>query len=147
MRRLDGRMRLGLTEIPAMLIHSQSTGIVTRNGQRIAKGFAGNDSRPKVNPDHIHGYNNPAAQHLRFIGPLPQGLYKIAEWQDEHPGLGPIVAILVQVSGETFGRNNFRIHGASSSDPMNSSEGCIVLSHDDRVALRATGETLLQVVA
>ena len=129
-----------------MLTFSQSTGIMTRDGEQIAQGWAGNDSRPGVNPNHVHGYNNPDAQAIRCIGPLPQGLYKIAEWQDEHPGLGPIVAILQQVSGETFGRDDFRIHGASSSDPLNSSEGCIVLPHNDRVAVRATGETLVQVI-
>ena len=129
-----------------MLTYSQSTGIMTRAGEQIAKGFAGNDSRPVVNPNHVHGYNNPLAQNVHCIGPLPQGLYKIVEWQDERPGLGPIVAVLQQVSGETFGRDGFRIHGASASDPLNSSEGCIVLPHNDRVAVRATGETLVQVI-
>ena len=130
-----------------MLIFSQSTGIITLDGQQIAKGFAGNDSRPGVNPDHVHGYNNPDAQAIHCIGPLPQGMYRIVEWQDEHPGLGPIVAILEQVDGETYGRDDFRIHGASATDPLNSSEGCIVLPHDQRVVVRATGDLDLQVIA
>ncbi len=129
-----------------MLVYSQSTGILTRDGVELAHGWAGNDSRPGANPAHKHGYNNPDAEQLHQIGPLPQGVYKIIEWQDEHPGLGPIVAILQQVSGETYGRGEFRIHGADAADPLNSSEGCIVLPHDDRVVLRATGETDLQVV-
>lgn len=128
-----------------MLTYSQSTGIMTRDGAVIARGFAGNDSRPGVNPGHIHGFNNPDAQDVHCIGPLPQGLYNIVEWQDEHPGLGPIVAILQQVEGETFGRDGFRIHGAAAVDPLNSSEGCIVLPYGERVALRATGETQLRV--
>jgi hypothetical protein len=131
-----------------MRFYSQSTGHVTsEGGTLLAIGFAGNDSRPGVNPGHVHGYNNPAAQAIHCIGPLPQGLYKIVEWQDEHPRLGPIVAILQQVSGETFGRDDFRIHGASATDPLNSSEGCIVLPHADRVAWRASGDMDLEVVA
>ena len=130
-----------------MRIYSQSTGIVSLNGEQVAVGFAGNDSRPGVNDGHIHGYNNPDAQAIHCIGPLPQGVYRILEWQDEHPGLGPIVAILQQVSGETYGRDDFRIHGASATDPLNSSEGCIVLPHEDRVAWRASGDLDLQVVA
>ena len=131
-----------------MLIYSQSTGILTREGVQIAKGFAGNDSRPDANPNKVHGFNNPAAQNLHKIGPLPQGLYRIVEWQDQRPGLGKVVAILEQIGGETFGRDDFRIHGASASDPLNSSEGCIVLPGQfQRVAVRATGETMLQVVA
>jgi hypothetical protein len=128
-----------------MLSFSQSTGIVSLNGKQIARGFAGNDSRPGVNPDHVHGYCNPDMQARHNIGPLPQGLYHIERWEDQHPGLGPIVAILAQVSGESYGRSGFRIHGASSNDPLNSSEGCIVLPRDARLALRASGETQIQV--
>jgi len=129
-----------------MVIYSQSTGLMTKDGAEFAHGFAGNDSRPGVNPNHIHGYNNPDAQNKPGIGPLPQGLYRIDHWDDEHPGLGPIVAILVQIGGESYGRSGFRIHGMSATDPRNSSEGCICLPHDARVALRASGETLVQVV-
>jgi len=127
-----------------MLTYSQSTGIMTRNGEEIARGWAGNDSRPKVNPDRVHGYNNPDAQNLHCIGPLPQGLYKIGEW-GVHPELGAHSAPLTQVSGETYGRSGFYIHGPGA-DPANSSEGCIVIPHDPRLAVEATGETLVQVI-
>lgn len=128
-----------------MLSFSQSTGIMSLNGQPIAQGWAGNDSRPGVNPDHIHGFNNPDAQSIHCIGPLPQGTYTIGVWGD-HPVVGANSAPLTQVEGETFGRNGFFIHGPGA-DPANSSEGCIVIPHDQRLVVQATAETQLQVTA
>lgn len=129
-----------------MLIYSQSTGIMTLNGEQVAQGWAGNDGRPGVNPDHVHGYNNPDAQAISCIGPLPQGIYNIGAW-GTHPVLGANSAPLTQVEGDTFGRDGFLIHGPEAADPANSSEGCIVIPHDQRMAVMGTGETQVQVVA
>jgi hypothetical protein len=96
--------------------------------------FAGNDSRPEVNPDHIQGRNNPAYVALHKIGPLPPGVYRFGPW-GHHPGLGDHVASLTQIEGETYGRNAFYMHGASSVDPLNSSEGCVVVPHGPRVQI------------
>ena len=132
-----------------MLIYHQSTGLMTNEaGDVVEHGFAGNDYRADVNPNRIHGKNNPYAQNIHCIGPLPRGMYTIMEWQDRHPGLGPLVAELVpDTDNEMFGRSGFFNHGAGGNDPGNSSEGCIVAPHAERQAVKDSGETRLQVVA
>ena len=113
-------------------------------------GFAGNDSRPGVNPNRIHGYNNPDAQGVKCIGPLPRGWYTIGK-PFHHPGLGPLTFILTPDPANAMcGRDSLRMHGASATDPANSSEGCIVQAHDVRVKLAelvAAGINRLEVVA
>jgi hypothetical protein len=114
------------------LNYSQSTGNLTDdNGKHICTGFAGNDSRPGVNPNHIHGFDNPDAESIHGIGPLPKGKYTVGTWGD-HPPLGPMSAPLTQIEGETYGRSGFFIHGGAALDVFNSSEGCVVLHRDDR---------------
>ena len=104
------------------LNYSQTTGQVTDdNGKSIAKGWAGNGC----------GRNNPTMQDVHCVGPLPQGVYKIGAWYD-HTRLGPMVADLHQISGETFGRNDFFIHGPSSEHYGQESKGCIVVPREDR---------------
>ena len=131
-----------------MLIYSQSTGIMTRsNGVQIAHGWAGNDYRADTNPSGIKGKNNPAAQNIHCIGPLPQGLYLLDAWESEHPGLGPWVCHLTpSPANEMFGRSGFYIHGPSQTDPDGSSEGCICLLRTDRMSVKQSGESTLQVV-
>ncbi len=66
-----------------ILNFSQSTGTVTTEaGAFVAKGWAGRGD----------GKNNPDAQSIRSFGPLPQGLYKVGPWEEEHPGLGVAAA-------------------------------------------------------
>ena len=114
------------------LNYSQSTGQMTKDdGTLVATGFAGNNSRPGVNPKHLQGMNNPDMQSVHCIGPLPQGTYTVGTWGLHHP-VGPNSAPLTQTSGETFGRNAFFIHGPGDTDPMNSSEGCICIHMPDR---------------
>lgn len=118
------------------LTYFQSTGfLINDNGVTVAKGWAGNDSRPDTNPDHIHGYNNPDAQNLHNIGPLPQGVYNVGAW-GHYPKVGDNAAPLTQIEGESFGRSGFFIHGPGA-DPANSSEGCIVIPHNERLAVMA----------
>ena len=50
------------------------------------------------------------------------------------PGLGPLVAHLEQVQGDSFGRSGFYFHGPSM-DPAHmgqESKGCIVVQHASR---------------
>ncbi len=106
------------------LNYAQSTGKVTLDdGTLVAVGWAGRGK----------GKNNPAMQAVKSTGPLPQGVYTIGPWYD-HPRLGVMVARLIQTEGETFGRDEFFIHGASRNlDKFGEeSKGCIVLTHNDR---------------
>lgn len=132
------------------LFYSQSDGVLEDSKDVLGVGFAGNDSRPGVNPDHIHGYNNPDAQQVHNIGPLPRGFYTIGD-PITHPHLGPLAfPLMPDASNEMFGRSDFWIHGASPKDPLNSSEGCIVMAHSIRLALAeivAHGFNRLQVTA
>ena len=106
------------------LNYAQSTGKVTLDdGSLVAVGWAGRGK----------GKNNPAMQAVKSTGPLPQGVYTVGEWRD-HPRLGAMVARLIQTEGETFGRDEFFIHGASRNlDKFGQeSKGCIVLTHNNR---------------
>jgi len=101
------------------LNYSQTTGqMTTDDGADLAHCWAG----------HGDSKNNPADQAKKSVGPLPQGLYTVQGWF-AHPRLGPLVAKLTQIEGETFGRDAFYIHGPSK-DPAEygqESKGCIVI--------------------
>ncbi len=73
--------------------------------------------------------NNPDRQHVKGLGPLPRGTYKIAGHSNSK---GPITIILEQTSGESFGRSEFRIHGDHKYGPAGfASEGAL-FSHCQR---------------
>ena len=138
-----------------MLIYSQSTGIISRNGLQLGHGWAGNDFRPIENPTGIQGKNNPAMQFKHKIGPLPQGFYTLDGWEPEHARLGPWVCHLTpdpenDMQGDSDApRDEFYMHGPDQ-DPAkygHESEGCIVLLRADRMSVKTSGDTRLQVVA
>lgn len=117
------------------LNYSQSSGLVTDSeGTIVAHGWAGNHE----------GKNNPDMQDKHNIGPLPRGLYRVGPWHTHGtiPGesgrLGPMVAHLEQIEGETFGRSAFFIHGPSSNPVRHGeeSQGCIVIPYVERKAVR-----------
>jgi hypothetical protein len=111
-----------IQEAPLNLNYSQSSGLITQDdGSHVALGWAGNHE----------GRNNPAMQDSVGLGPLPQGVYKIGPWGDHEtvPGypvhLGPMIASLTQIEGESFGRDGFFIHGPGGKDHLQSSRGCV----------------------
>lgn len=93
---------------------------------------------------HGDGLNNPEKENDKGVGPLPRGLYRIVQWRDD-PHLGPCVAQLQQVKGETFGRSGFYIHGDNALMNHSASDGCIIAPRDVRFAFRATGILYLTV--
>ena len=126
------------------LFYSQTSGKMTKeDGTLVATGWAGNDKRPDVNPNNIHGKNNPEAQNIRCIGPLPQGTYSVGSWGTH--SVGPNSAPLTQTSGETFGRSAFYIHGPGTTTYGEDSEGCIVIPRTDRMKVIALNPTQLTV--
>lgn len=101
--------------------YNQRTGVLTHNGVFFAKGYSGVGS----------GENNPAMEQDKGIGPIPKGYYRIA---GSHNSVTEVTIILQPVLGtNTFGRDNFRIHGGKKSGAHTASKGCIII---DGVALR-----------
>lgn len=120
------------------LAYSQTTGeLRTADGELVAKGWAG----------HGAGKNNPAMQAAHSVGPLPQGRYSVGPWESLHAGLGPMVARLTQVDGETFGRDGFYIHGPAL-DPIKhgeESKGCIVIPRPGREEVKNLNPAFVEV--
>jgi hypothetical protein len=105
------------------MFYSQSTGIFTWADHSIlGRGYAGNGE----------GKNNPNMQNVENIGPLPRGKYTISKHYDSFH-TGPFTLPLTpDPSNEMFGREAFKIHGDSITDPGTASNGCIVLPRDKR---------------
>lgn len=91
------------------------------------------------------GYNNPEAESIKDIGPLPRGFYKIGP-SYHHPHLGPVTMNLTPFpENEMHGRGDFRIHGFSADHPELSSHGCICQHLSTRQAidqLRSTDDVV-----
>jgi Protein of unknown function (DUF2778) len=118
-------------------IYSQSTGILTHNGNHIATGYSGNGE----------GKNNPAMQNVPNTGPCPQGNYQIGPPKDDN-NVGPFALPLTPLPGtNTFGRFAFLIHGDSIVHPGTASEGCIILLRDARNQIAGSGDQALTVTA
>jgi hypothetical protein len=101
------------------MIYSQSTGkLFDSSGNLIGIGYAGNGN----------GKNNPAMQDVKCIGPLPRGRYTISNpHNSDHTG--PFTLDLIPDAGnEMFGRDEFKMHGDSITEPGTASNGCIVMS-------------------
>jgi hypothetical protein len=120
-----------------MWTYEQRTGIIRHNGEALGTGYAGMGE----------GKNNPEAQSIPDVGPLPQGLYLIGRAYSD-PHLGPVAMRLVpERRNEMFGRAGFLIHADSIHHPGEASHGCIVLSNALRSRIAESGDTDLLVVA
>ena len=110
--------------------YEQSTGRLYRGSELIETGYSGS----------LTNKNNPDRQQVRGMGPLPRGIYRIA---GHSTSKGPITIILEQITGETFGRSAFRIHGERVNKPAGfASEGCIIMSQATRRRVLREGGTL-----
>jgi hypothetical protein len=93
------------------------------------------------------GKNNPSAQSLVSIGPVPVGDYMIEGPFDLDGGAhGPYVFNLVpNVLNVMYGRSGFMIHGDSIEHAGSASHGCIILSRIAREAIGASTDRRLEV--
>jgi hypothetical protein len=114
----------------------QSAGELTRDGKLYGKGYAGNQ----------YGVNNPKADGVQNIGPLPKGCYKMTELRLTGASTGPYTIVLQQVSGDSHGRSAFRIHGDNSKGNRSASHGCIILPPLIRRQIWESGDRELEVV-
>lgn len=93
-----------------------------------------------------NGKNNPAMQHVRGVGSLPCGLYRIQPPID-HATLGPYALFLdPDKHNEMYGRGDFWAHGRSRRRPLDSSKGCIILDRPQRELIWTSGDTALVVI-
>jgi hypothetical protein len=120
-----------------MWTYSQGTGVLTDpNGQKVATGYSG----------HGHGRNNCELQHVRGVGPIPQGLWIIGKPRNS-VNVGPFAMDLTPVPlTETFGRSAFMIHGDNGDKVLDESRGCIIFPRRVRHIIWDSGERKLKVV-
>jgi len=114
--------------------YKQSTGEMFHNGELIERGYSG----------LFTNKNNPDRQQVKGMGPLPRGTYNIT---GHSRSKGPMTIILNQTSGDTFGRNLFRIHGERVDKPAGfASEGCIILGPATRNRIWSSRDRELEVI-
>ena len=150
-----------------MLIFSQSTGEITRDGVSVVPGWDPDTKEViwngiRISPEDAgqfrgtsgpfawagrgEGKNNPAWQQIHNMGPLPQNTYSLGEWT-VHPHLGPLVSELTPgPDQEMYGRDGFWIHGPGESNYGQESKGCVVIPRAWRELVRATCEKYIEVV-
>ena len=127
--------------------------LLDANGSPVI-GWAGNNSNPKFNPDHIQGKNNADECGTANIGPLPPGKYRIhwltPEEASQHAHLGPMIASLTPDPGnDMLGRGSFFVHGPAMDPSIygQESRGCTVILHVPRQAVKDWGDCDLEVTA
>ena len=114
--------------------YKQSNGELTHGDSFIGTGYSGTGD----------GRNNPAAQNIQNVGPIPVGSYAIGPAHSDGP-LGPCVMDLDALPGtETFGRSLFRIHGDNANN--DASHGCVVLGPSIRHTIALDHDRILVVV-
>ena len=99
-----------------------SSGTLYHDGAKIARGYSGH-------PPHT---NVPGDEAKKDLGPIPRGYWSIGAPYDSAL-LGKFVLTLApKPETDTFGRDAFRIHGDSKSQPGYASHGCIILDRSTR---------------
>lgn len=92
------------------------------------------------------GLDNPAAEAVPDVGPIPCGLYEIGP-AFTHPVCGPVCMRLTPSLGtDTHGRGGFMMHGDTASQNHSASHGCIVMSLPVRLAVNASDVRTLVVL-
>jgi hypothetical protein len=121
------------------------------------------DANGKVTPVPDPGYsgegtgkNNPSAQNVSNkdnpgnSGPIPQGGYTIGPVHngvsERGSKLKNEMSLTPDAGTDTFGRNDFAIHGDNRANPGHASWGCVILSPRDRAIIGASPDRQLEVV-
>lgn len=125
-------------------IYVQRTGELWHSGAVVSHGYAGRDDGDGM-AEPGEGFNDPAAQAVRGVGPLPVGRYTIGP-PHHHPTAGPYTLRLTpHPDNQMFGRAGFLIHGGLGT--TSASQGCIVLSMAARARIAESQDYELVVVA
>lgn len=116
--------------------YENATGRLLRDNLYVATGYSGKGT----------GKNNPEMENVHRMGPIPKGIYDIGPPHDTTTH-GPYVMDLTpHPDNEMYGRDLFRMHGDSISNPGLASEGCIIEARPVREQVGKSGDTLLEVV-
>jgi len=92
------------------------------------------------------GLNNPAMQHARNVGPIPQGSYDIGAQRDSlRTGRG-ILDLVPRPGTNTFGRSAFQLHGDNARRDQSASKGCIIVPRHVRDQINDSSDRELRVV-
>jgi len=94
-----------------------------------------------------NGKNNPDAQSIHQVGPIPCGLYSMQAPHDSQTHGPFVIPLIPNPENEMFGRDGFLIHGDSKHAPGTASLGCIIQARDVREKVWNSGDHVLQVVA
>jgi len=122
--------------------YNQSTGQMTyvddQTGARtpMGNGYSGNHA----------GMNNPDAEHVHGIGPLPQGTYTVGPAGNH---IGPVSMHLTpSPTNDMTNRdpNSFLIHGDNPQQNHTASDGCIILPRAVRTQINSSTDRTLVVV-
>lgn len=91
-------------------------------GTLCGKGYSGQPPRS----------NDPTAQSLHNVGPIPEGRWQAVELIPESTH-GPFAIRLEPYpETDTLGRAGFLVHGDSVQKPGFASEGCVIMARDVR---------------
>lgn len=119
-----------------MWTYHQKTGELVRNGEVEAFGYSGAGD----------GKNNPDAQHIHNVGPIPRGTWTVTSLTIGNTPHGPYVLHLQPEPGtETFGRAGFLMHGDNVAHPGTASQGCIIMPRHVRETVWESGDRALLV--
>ena len=117
--------------------YNNATGVMTGpDGVVVGTGYSGNGA----------GLNNPAAEAIPDVGPIPEGVWRIGTAFD-HPHLGPVAMVLIPLALLTAStRSGFFIHGDNIQMNRSASHGCIILGRPIREEIaQSTDRTLIVV--
>jgi hypothetical protein len=120
-----------------MWVYNQSNGVLAHNGQQIGVGYSGH-------PPHV---NDPTAEAVRGVGPLPRGFWTFGE-AVEHGTLGWALPITPNIGTNTYGRSGFWCHGDEVEHPGQelASDGCMIMGLLIRQQINSDLDKELQVV-
>jgi len=89
---------------------------------------------PNVTPElcgyaysgHEGALNDIHKQNIQGIGPLPAGTYVISRIYDDPERGNHTCELLPQTTNKMYGRSGFLIHGDTTAEAHNASDGCII---------------------
>jgi hypothetical protein len=103
----------------------QSGELLNSDGKVLAKGYSGMGIAK----------NDPSAQQVPDMGPIPQGKYTVYPPVDSQSHGPYAMHLMPETDNEMFGRAGFMIHGDSLEHPGFASDGCIILPRAAREAI------------